>query len=126
MRGLKFLVIAMGVLLVSGLILLIYGIYHQANGPDTIPTPAKAEAAPKATTPPAAQAAPRKTKEPTKPFGDVDIPLPEGCHVAAVHPTTSHRLFLHVGPSSPPCESIVVFDLNKGIVLGTLHIKPGP
>lgn len=125
MRGLKFLVIAMGVLLVSGLILLIYGVYHQANGPDTVPAVAGTGMAP-GTAAPKAQAAPRKTREPTKPFGDVDIPLPEGCHVVNVHPTTSHRLFLHVGPASPPCESVIVFDLNKGIVLGTLHIKPGP
>ncbi|OHC73671.1 MAG: hypothetical protein A3G18_02850 [Rhodospirillales bacterium RIFCSPLOWO2_12_FULL_58_28] len=121
MRGLKFLVISMGALIVIGVTLLIYGLYNQANGPDVAPAPVKAETDSKA-----ARASRRQNREPSKPFGDVDVPLPAGCHVAAMPPAMGRHLFLQIGPAGPPCESVIVFDLHKGVVQGTLHIKPAP
>lgn len=109
MQRLKFLVISMGALIVIGLGLLVYGVYHQAVDPDSTQ-----------------QAEPLKTRHKSwkapEPFGDIDVTLPEGCHIEKMLPDRG-RLFLQVGPGGVACERVVVVDVRKGAVLGTLNIK---
>ncbi|MFQ5764478.1 MAG: hypothetical protein ACE5GT_06080 [Rhodospirillales bacterium] len=114
MQLLKSLVIGMGVLILVGLALLAYGIVQKTRDPGSrlfAPPPA-APAPPAATGPaPAARA-----------FGDVNLRLPEGCAIETVLPD-GDRLYLTIGPTGP-CARVVVVDVARGRVLGT--VKTGP
>lgn len=105
MPAIKALVIGMGVILVGGLALLVYGISQKASNPDYKMFHSK----------PAANA-------PVAGFGETRIPLPEGCSIAEMHPDGAN-LYLHVGPAGP-CERIIVIDVTTGQAIGSIWLRP--
>ena len=109
MHMLKGLVIGLGILIVVAMAAIAYGLYHKSTDPDFA-----------LFSPPAADEPGRRwRKNPPKPFGELAVPLPEGCRIATIRPTRGRRLFLLIGPEGP-CERVVVVDIAKGAVLGTI------
>ncbi|MDA0306991.1 MAG: hypothetical protein O3B76_12040 [Proteobacteria bacterium] len=107
MQLLKGTVIGLGVLIMLAGGLLAYGLYQKSQDPgwrlfSSVPAPAPGPSA-------------------SKPFGAVNLNLPEGCVIARVLPD-GERAYLTIGPSGA-CNRIVVVDITTGRVLGT--IQPG-
>ncbi len=117
MQILKSLVIGLGVLILLGMTLLVYGFYQKANNPGW-----RMFSSQSVSGGPAAPAAP---------FGGLDLKLPEGCVIGRVTPD-GERAYIRVRPHGAergtplggPCNRIIVIDVVRGQVLGT--IKPGP
>ena len=117
MQLLKSLVIGLGALIFLGMTLLVYGFYQKANNPGW-----RMFSSQSAGGDPAAAAAP---------FGKLDLKLPEGCVIGRVTPD-GDRAYIKIHPDGAkrgtpqggPCNRIVVIDVVRGQVLGT--IKPGP
>lgn len=107
MRAIKVFVIGMGVLLLGGLALLVYGISQKASNPDYKMFHSK----------PAVTAT-----APIAGFGETRIPLPEGCHVDEMRPDGAH-LYLRIGPTGP-CERIIVIDTTTGQTSGSVWLRP--
>ncbi|MCH7936120.1 MAG: hypothetical protein IH994_03385 [Proteobacteria bacterium] len=113
---LKSLVIGLGVLILLGMTLLVYGFYQKANNPGW-----RMFSSPRADGPAAPAAA----------FGELDLKLPDGCVIGRLTPD-GDRAYIKVRPDGAkrgppmggPCNLIVVIDVVRGRVLGT--IKPGP
>lgn len=116
MQMLKGLVIGLGVLILLGMTLLVYGFYQKANNPGwrMFSSPSSTGAA-----------------GPAAPFGEINLKLPEGCVIGRVTPD-GDRAYIKVRPDgakrgrpqAEPCNLIVVIDVVRGQILGT--IKPGP
>ena len=100
MMMLKGLVIGMGVLIVLGMGLLAWGLYHKTNKPD--------DTALETSMPGAAVA-----------FGDIAIDLGDGCSIKSVVPD-GNRLWLHVDGVSTSCHRVLAVELSSGRILGTL------
>ena len=111
MVALKSLVIGLGVLIVVGVGLLAWGVYRQTADPEF-----RLLAGPTAGGDGAAGGAPAPH------FGDLTVPLPAGCSIAGMRPQ-GDRLFLRVGPSGP-CARVIVIDVARGTVLGTIRVMP--
>ncbi len=109
MHMLKSLVIGMGILIVISMAAIAYGIYYKSTNPDfaLFSQPAGGETGGGG------------RNAPAKPFGELAVPLPEGCRIASIRPTRGRRLFLLIGPDGP-CERVVVVDVAGGAVLGTI------
>lgn len=117
MQKLKSLVIGLGVLIFLGMTLLVYGFYQKANDPGwrMFSSPS----------------APGRPAGPLTPFGEFDLKLPEGCVIGRITPD-GDRAYIKIRPDGAkrgtsrggPCNRIVVIDVVRGQVLGT--IKPGP
>ena len=114
MTALKTLVVVMGILIVLGIGVLGYGMYQKASDPgfkflagDTAAPPARL---------------PARLPAPMTAFGDLAVPLPEGCEVVEMTP---HRRFLYLraGPGRA-CTRIIVVDVRDGKVLGTISVAP--
>jgi hypothetical protein len=126
MRWLKSLVIVLGIFIVAGLALLAYGFVKKAQDPDwklldiIAGKPAKAPAEASAAPAGAQQYRPR----PVEPFGDIDLGLAEGCIVVDVAPARG-RAYLTIGPPGP-CHRVIVVDVVKGRVLGTIRVGAKP
>lgn len=105
--ALKGLVIGMGFLIVAGLGAVGYGLYIKAGGGGARPI---------------AFPAPVTTPSPTQPFGDVTVPLPEGCTIVGMKPDGG-RLYIRTGPAGS-CARVIVFDVAQGRVLGTIAVSP--
>ena len=113
MQMLKGLVISLGVLILLGMTLLVYGFYQKANnlGWRMFSSPSAPGAA--------------------APFGELDLKLPQGCVIGRLTPD-GVRAYIKVRPDGArrgtsqagPCNRIVVIDVVRGQVLGT--IKPSP
>ncbi len=101
MKALKGVVIGMGVLVVAGMVLLVYGLYYKAAHPDfkLLKDGDRAEDA--------------LSPIPTD-FGNVEIPLPPGCRLLDVKPDGG-RLY-----AISDCSRVVVLDKITGTVLGTI------
>lgn len=116
MQMLKGLVIGLGVLILLGMTLLVYGFYQKANNPGW-----RMFSSPSAT----------GAAGPAAPFGEINLKLPEGCVIGRVTPD-GDRAYIKVRPDGAkrgrpqagPCNLIVVIDVVRGQILGT--IKPGP
>ena len=106
MQTIKALVIGLGVLLVGGIALLIYGISQKASDPQYKMFRGKAPA----------------VAAPVASFGETRIPLPEGCTVAEMR-AEGDRLFLRIGPPGA-CERIVIIDLGTGQPTGSIWLRP--
>jgi hypothetical protein len=119
MRSLKGLVIAMGVFIILGTGLLVYGLVQRASDPG-FSFFGKAPA-------PAAQPATIAGSGPAgaTPFGDVTVRLPAGCEVVDMKPD-GDRLFVRVGPAAGACSQIVVVELASGRVLGNVKFWSAP
>jgi len=127
MAWLKFIVIGMGLLIVLGIVLLGYGFYKKSSDPDwrlfgrtTPELPSSTPSAPATAPSPVAPSKPRKN--PVRPFGDINLNLPEGCFIADVHPNR-RRLAVTIGPASV-CNRVYIIDLIEGTVLGTVSPRP--
>jgi len=108
---LKGLVIAMGVLIVAGMALLAYGVATKVRAPATAAAAGAGEpsALPK---PPAAG------------FGTLPVPVPKGCVFGPVV-ANGDRAYLRLAPAGaatpmPACERVIVLDVARGRVLGTI------
>lgn len=107
MQGLKALVIGMGVLIVFGMIVLVYGLMQKASDPD-FSFFGKAE-----------KAAPAPSEKiAATPFGDISVRLPAGCRVENMQPDDG-KLFVLVGPEGP-CTQIIAIELATGRFLGNV------
>ncbi len=108
MAALKALVIAMALLIVAGMGLIAWGLYEKAADPGFKLFAGDGEAAP--------------PQASVRPFGRVDLELPAGCTIADSRPD-GERLYVRVGPPGP-CARIVVVDIVRGRVLGTVSVSP--
>lgn len=105
MGALKGLVIGLGVLIVAGLALLVYGVVRKSADPGfrlfaASPAPAA----------------------PGRPWGDVVLPMKKGCHIAGMQ-ADGGRLHVRIGPEGE-CGRIVVVDPATGQVLGSFTAPP--
>lgn len=105
---LKGIVIALGVLIVAGMALLAYGVATKVRAPAS-----SAAGAPSALPQP-----------PAAGFGTVSVAVPKGC---AFGPAVADgdRVYLRLAPAgaaapTPACERIIVLDMARGRVLGTI------
>ncbi|MCW9035172.1 MAG: hypothetical protein OQK35_07395 [Alphaproteobacteria bacterium] len=125
MNALKGLVIGMGLLIVAGMALLVWGLYQKAQNPDfkffdlTGDGKTKIEFATTAPTPPIAQ-----NNESLQDFGRKTIPLEAGDKLISVTPA-SQRLVLHIKKTSGQHELVIV-NMFTGDILGTLNLKTAP
>jgi hypothetical protein len=103
---LKGIVIAMGILIVAGMGLLAYGVATKVRAPATA-------------------AAPSALPQPsTAGFGTVPVPVPKGCTFGPLV-ADGDRAYLRLAPvgaaaPAPACERIIVLDVARGRVLGTI------
>ena len=106
MQSIKALVIFMGLLILVGLGLLVYGMVNQVSevaGPDD----------------PAAPNTPGG-------FDEVEIPLPTGCSVVETRIDGDRLIVRTDGPDSyEPCQKIIIIDLESGEILGRVRFKLG-
>ncbi|SEH33907.1 hypothetical protein [Magnetospirillum fulvum] len=116
MKALKALVIFLGVLIVAGVGLVIYGIASKV-GPKPAPTASTAAAVP---TPPNA-AAPL----PAAPFGSVDIALPDGATIQQVF-AAGDRVIVRVGGGKGTADRLIVLDPARGEVAGSFRFVASP
>jgi hypothetical protein len=105
---LKGIVIAMGVLIVAGMGLLAYGVATKVRTPAI-----SAAGAPSALPQP-----------PTVGFGTLPVPVPKGCAFGALV-ADGDRAYLRLISAgavtpTPACERIIVLDVARGRVLGTI------
>ncbi len=108
MPAVKALVIGLGVLLLSGIALLVYGISQKAADPKYKLFESR----------PASGA----SGAPVTAFGETRIALPEGCDVADIRPD-GPRLYVKIGPAGA-CERILVIDAATGQALGSIWLRP--
>jgi hypothetical protein len=114
MQALKGLVVGLGILIVGGFVLLIYGFYTSLSDPEFKMSKDKGGEA-------SAPAGERVATSPRS-FGESRISLPDGCTLIEMRPD-GDRLYLRTGPSGL-CERVLVVDPNSGEILGTLVVKP--
>jgi hypothetical protein len=59
-------------------------------------------------------------------FGEIDLPVPPGCELAAAE-LTGGRLVLRLqGPAESGCQQAVLLDPDSGRVLGRVTLAPSP
>jgi hypothetical protein len=98
MRSLKALVIFMGLLIVAGLGLVVYGMVSQVSD----------------------------MPEATAGFDEAEVPLPTGCSVVETRVDGDRLVVRTDGPDGfEPCQRIIIIDLESGEVLGRVRFKPG-
>jgi len=116
MRAVKILVAAMGVLIVAGMGLLIYGVMQTSGklGADKASPPPPPPASASATAAPASSA---------EPFGAVALGEPEGSHIAHMTSDGQGRLLLGVSGGGQP-DRVLVIDATQGRRLGTIGLGP--
>ena len=118
MQLLKSLVIGLGVLILLGMTLLVYGFYQKANNPGWRMFSSQG-------------AGGGNPGSPGASFGELDLKLPEGCVIGRLTPD-GDRAYIKIRPEGAirgrsqgrPCNHIVVIDVVRGQILGT--IKSGP
>ncbi|MBT3359127.1 MAG: hypothetical protein HN403_05815 [Rhodospirillales bacterium] len=110
MQALKSLVIGMGLLIVVGMVLLVYGLIQRSSDPEFSFFGLKDD--------------PTETAEPGKPFGDITVKLAEGCRVEDMRPDDG-TLFVRVGPAGS-CARIIAIDLASGKTLGNVNFWTAP
>lgn len=123
MPALKGLVIFMGVLIVMIMTVIAYGLYRKSSDPDFKFFSLGSDKAQPEKNMPTAIPTPPSGNGGNLAFGEIDLNLPEGCHIANVSGDGT-RIFLKIGPAGPLCERVVVVDAGKGTVLGTLKASP--
>ena len=101
MKSIKALVIFMGLLIVAGLGLLVYGMVNQISG---VASPGVSDG-----------------------FDAASVALPAGCVLAEAR-IDEGRLVLRIEgpPSYPHCQQVILLDPDSGAELGRIQIKPQP
>ena len=103
MQALKALVIFMGILIMAGMALLVYGLVTRTGGGEE----AGEGAAPPAT-----------------PFGALDLAVPAGCTIAGAE-LSGERLVVRLdGLAERGCQQVVIVDLAGGQELGRVKAVP--
>jgi len=112
MRAVKILVAAMGVLIVAGMGLLIYGVMQTSGklGADKAPPP-----------PPPSASAVAPLASSAEPFGAVALGEPEGSHIAHMTSDGQGRLLLGVSGGGKP-DRVLVIDVTEGRRLGVIGL----
>ncbi len=101
MKSIKALVIIMGLLILAGLGLLVYGVVGQVT---EIATPGEAGG-----------------------FDETVITLPAGCSVIETRVDGDRLVVRTDGPLGyEPCQKIIIIDLQSGEVVGRVKIAPQP
>lgn len=103
----KIIAAGLGLMIVIGLGLLVYGITARTSNRDAETAKKPAVAAPNAL---------------VTAFGEVRVALPEACSVVEML-AKDDRLYLRTGPAGQ-CERILIIDTLTGRTLGTLLIRP--
>jgi hypothetical protein len=115
MQALKALVIFMGVLIVAGMALLVYGLVTRTGGEGREAAGAAA---------PALQTAVPAPAGPLTPFGTLELPIPDGCSLAGSE-LAGDRLVVRVtGQVERGCQQLVIVDLASGQEIGRLKALP--
>ncbi len=101
MHSIKALVIFMGLLILAGLGLLVYGVVNQITDGSGAGAPGG--------------------------FDESVVPLPIGCSVVETH-VDGDRLVVRLGGTYgyEPCQKIIIIDLQSGELLGRIQFKLGP
>jgi hypothetical protein len=103
MRGLKLLVIVMGVLLIGGIIALGFAVHYRVNHPRPVSAAAAA---------------------PGTPAGNADtIALPAGAHVVGTE-ASGDRLVVRVELAAGAGEELIIVNLATGAPVATVILKP--
>ena len=106
MRILMTVVIGLGILIVAAGGLLAYGILAKTRTPGP------------------------ETAASIGAFGTLGLDLPEKCAIKSVAPAGNiliiHTQSADLPNTSPSCDQIIVVDLTKGLVLGTVLARQGP
>ena len=103
MQALKALVIFMGVLIIAGMVLLVYGLVTRTGDGETGSGGAPAAAG----------------------FGALDLAVPAGCSIAGSE-LSGNRLVVRLeGLAERGCQQLVVLDLASGRELGRVTAVPG-
>lgn len=111
MQAVKALVIGLGIMIVAGIGLLVYGISQKAADPSFRLFQSKGGGA----------GGGGSSGGPAG-FGETRIALPEGCRLIDLRPD-GQRLYLHVGPTGG-CERIIILNSTTGQVLGSIWLRP--
>lgn len=94
MRAVKALVIGMGILIIVGLGLVVYGVVRQADNLISRDT-----------------------------FGEVTIPLPAGCTLAEASADDRGLVVLRLqGKADDGCRQVLLFDSRSGEMRGRIHL----
>ena len=123
-RGLKFLVIFMGVLIILGVSVIAYTIISRlaAGGKTESPQTVAQTVAPTATQPVAAQRPHSKWKlRPLKAFGDVTAKIPAGAVIEEMT-TDRRRLILRLRLATGE-QAVHIFNLANGERLGSIKLQ---
>ena len=123
MRWLSSLVIFFGLLIITGLILLGYGLYKPAQSPDWKIWQLLSDGP--ATQPPSETLYQENISRPYTPpslstFGQISLNLPTECVVTNVG-TYDKRMYITIGPNGD-CHRIIIFDPENGRIQGTIKI----
>jgi len=129
MRALKGLVIGMGLLIVAGLVLLVYGLYQKANDPDFVffkltdekSNTTQVTAGTPTIAPPVAATQQVQPSLPQATFGETAIPLSPGDKLSSMI-AEGNRLIMHIRNNNGD-ERVVVTDMNSGALLGAFNLK---
>jgi hypothetical protein len=100
MKPLVALVIIMGVLIVTGIVVIVVTITSRMGGGRTASSPAAT----------------------VTQFAAVDLPVPAGCQVMETT-TANDRLILRLG-TGERCNQVLIVDISTGKLLGTLRLVP--
>ncbi len=101
MQSIKALVIFMGLLIVAGLGLLVYGVVNQVSDGSDAGAPGGFDAA--------------------------TVTLPAGCILAEAHLEAGRLVLRAEGPSGrPDCQQVILLDPASGAELGRITIAPQP
>jgi hypothetical protein len=108
MQALKALVIFMGILIMAGMALLVYGLVTRTGGGDEM---AGGQGA--------GGAAPLSA-----PFGALDLIVPDGCSIAGSELSGGHLVVRFTGQVERGCQQLVIVDLASGQELGRVKAVP--
>ncbi len=99
MRALKTLVIFMGLLIVAGVSLLVYGLATRLS----------------------------ETEEPApRGAAETALALPEGCTLAEARAEEGRLILRSDGPAARGCQQVIVLDPESGQVLSRVTVVPRP
>ncbi len=103
MQTIKALVIFMGLLILAGLGLLVYGVVGQVSEVSDAGAPPEA----------------------TGGFDETEIPLPAGCSIVETRVDDNRLIVRTDGPlGNKPCQKVIIIDLESGAELGRITFAP--
>lgn len=123
MKALKALVIFMGILIVAGIGLVVYGLVTQFGKPDDAPVVAGPAVAPPAgnPVPPGAVAGAEAVgRVPAAPFGDVALDQPADSRIVGAT-VAEGRILLRLSGGGKP-DRVVMLKADDGGLLGTISL----